>query len=239
MHLSVIIPAFNEEGRIAKTLTHALDYLARQQYQSEIIVVSDGSTDGTTDIVSKLQKENASLKLLDYATNMGKGYAVKQGVKLASGKWMLFMDADDSTTIEEIERLWPVSEREKIVFGARIDTAQTRVIQPLKRKIVSRLSNWLIRKALKTDIIDTQCGFKLFEMKIAKSIFDRLTIYRFGFDMEIVAIAKANKLNVAVVAVNWTNVVGSKVRALRDLKRSLVDLVVIKDNYQKGIYKLK
>jgi len=131
---------------------------------------------------------------------------------------------------------WPKVEKYEIVFASRFkyDESVNRK-QPFARTIISRLSNLLIRYELKTDLRDTQCGFKLFSANAIKKIFPEITIDRFGFDMEIVAIAKVKGLKIAETAVNWTNAPGSKVRAIRDLRRSLIDLAVIKDNVERSL----
>lgn len=237
VYLSIVIPAFNEEERIQATLEDIKEYLKTCSYNAEVIVVSDGSTDETADIVNNYIKHFPQLRLLSYPENKGKGFATKTGVKNAAGEWILFMDADNSTKIVEIERFWPETKKYNILFGSRTKKSEsvTRV-QPFKRKIISKFSNWLIRVELKTDLLDTQCGFKLFYKSTAKLIFDKLSIDRFGFDMEIVAIAQSQKIEIAEIAINWINSAGSKVRAIRDLRRSLIDLAVIKDNISKNVY---
>lgn len=234
--LSIIIPAFNEQERIGDTLQAIIEYCQKQNYECEIIVVSDGSTDRTKDIVKQYQSVYSNLKIINNLKNRGKGFVVKQGMLQAHGEWCLFMDADNSTRIQEIERFWQFSKDYKILFGSREPNSKTTVIQPIKRKIVSKFSNFIIRYYLKTKIKDTQCGFKLFHHSVIDTVFEAITIERFGFDMEIVAIAQAQKIKIKTIPINWTNATGSKVRALLDLKRSLIDLLIIRDNLKKNIY---
>lgn len=237
IYLSIIIPAFNEEERIARTLFGIKQYLEKQDYTAEVIVVSDGSTDKTVEIVKEIATSFPELKLIENNENHGKGYVTKDGIKAAQGKWILFMDADNSTDISQIKRFWPYIEKYEIIFASRVKyDKNVKVIQPFKRKIISKMSNWLIRRTIKTDLLDTQCGFKLFSKNAAKIIFPKLTIDRFGFDIEIVAIAKIHDLKIIEVPVNWINMAGSKVRPIKDLRQSLIDLSNIKANIGKKIY---
>lgn len=237
-NLSIVIPAYNESLRINETLLDLNNYLNAQNYSWEIIVVSDGSTDNTNEIVENLKRKIKNLNLVSYARNKGKGFATKTGIKKAQGQWVLFMDADNSTNIREIKKFWKKTDKFGVLYGSRsLPDKETKRIQPIQRKIISRLSNWLIRKQLKINITDTQCGFKLFKNKQANKIFDKITIDRFGFDIEITAICMINNIKIGEIAVNWENSTGSKVRAIRDIKRSFLDLNIIKDNMKKGIYK--
>lgn len=184
--------------------------------------------------------------LIDNAKNKGKGGVVKQGMLEAEGEWRLFMDADNSTDISEIEKLWPyikgdgdipsASGTYEIVIGSRYLKADSiKVKQPLLRRIVSRIGNWLIRILLGIDMKDTQCGFKLFSAKAAEEIFPKQTIERWGFDMEILAIARKLGYPIKEVAVDWYDAEGSSVKKSAALK-TLKELIAIKWNLMRGRY---
>lgn len=236
MLLSVIIPAYNEEKRLPGTLKKVRDYLNRQNITCEVIVVNDGSKDGTAEVASELIKEWRGFQLIDNKENKGKGGVVKQGMLAAKGEWRLFMDADGSTDISEIEKLSPYQKDFQIIIGSRyFKKDSVKIKQPLIRRIVSRTGNLLIRILLGINLKDTQCGFKLFSAKAAEDIFPRQTIMRWGFDMEILAIAKHRGLKIKEVAVDWYDAEGTTVKKSAALK-TLKELWIIKWNLMWGKY---
>lgn len=213
MKLSVIIPAFNEEKRIVKTLEEIREYL--KNFDSEIIVVDDGSTD-TTAIFSQIS----------YPKNMGKGYAIKKGVERAAGDLILFIDADNATPIREVEKLLKFDS--DIVIGSRyLPESHIEKKQPFFRILIGRLGNRLIGLLVVKNIKDTQCGFKLFKKNIAKELFSELQTYRFGFDIEILARAQKKGLKIVEVPVTWLHHEHSRVRPIRDAFKTLADLIKI------------
>lgn len=241
MKLSVIIPAYNEEKRIAATLEEINGYLSRQDYDYEIIVVVNGSTDRTYEIVKNLESGEIKKATAMYIKEGGKGNAVKRGIlEKASGDIIMFMDADDATPISEIEKFLPYfGQHYDVIIGSRyLDPSTVKVRQPLYRIILSRLSNILIQMLAVPGIKDTQLGFKAFRAACAKDIFRFSGVKRWGFDMEILTIAKARGYRIKEVAVSWTEHGGGHV-PLKAYLQSLADLVKIKLRLLSGAYSRK
>lgn len=242
--LSVVIPAYNEEKRIGETLQSVDRYLEKQKYGYEIIVVDNGSADGTCDVVKKYQKTTVeNLVSLCLSESIGaKGSAVKLGIMdYAKGRYVIFMDADNATPISEIERFWPYLEsgEYQVVIGSRYleDSDVTRK-QPFYRIVMSRLSNFLIQLIAVPGIKDTQLGFKAFTNGSAKEIFGLVTIPGWGFDMEVLTIAKKRGYKIKEVGVLWHERGGSHVPPKAYLQ-SLLDLFKIKGRLITGKYNKK
>lgn len=235
--LSVIFPAYNEESRLGKTLTLAREYLDKQDYDYEVIVVDDGSTDITAKLVEEFMRSWPQLKLIKQPKNLGKGAAVKAGVMAARGDFILFSDADGSTPIEEIERLWPYAKDWPVVIGSRhCPGAKVHIKQVWLRIWLSRASNLLIRVLAVPGIWDTQCGFKLFQQNAAKAIFSHVTIKKWGFDFESLVIAQHLSFRLKEIGINWYNDPQSSVKAGREAIRTLIDLFKIKLRLLRGGY---
>ena len=238
MKLSVIIPAYNEEKRLPKTLKSIDEYLKRQNYPYQIIVVNDGSRDRTSQTVVNLQKEIANLKLIDRKINKGKGYSVKEGMLAGQGDYRLFMDADNSTSIDQIEKMWAWFEKGyDVVIGSRdIKGAILDPPQPIHRRIVGRFFK-LIRIMICDlfKIKDTQCGFKCFTREATEIIFPKMKMNRFAFDVEILLIAKINGFKIKEVPVIWKNDPQSKVKLKSAIKMG-IDLFKIRFYQLKGFY---
>jgi glycosyltransferase involved in cell wall biosynthesis len=234
--LSVIVPAYNEEKRLPETLKKVREYLNKQKYTSEVIVVDDGSKDKTHDIAEDLVKDWEGFKVVSYTPNRGKGFAVKTGMLAARGQWRLLMDADNSTDISEIEKLLKYKEDFEVIIGSRyLNKDSIKIKQPLSRRIVSRLGNILVRLVLGIKSGDTQCGFKLFSATVADKIFPLQAIDRWGFDMEILTIAIRHGYKIKEVAVDWYDAEGSQVKKTTALK-TLKELFIIKWNVILGKY---
>lgn len=236
VRLSLIIPAYNEAGRIGATLKQCLDYFSRQTYTWEIIVVDDGSLDGTADIV---RQEFPAVRIEAYSPNRGKGYAVKQGMRAATGEYRVFYDADGSTPIGEIDKLWPVLARgADIAIGSRsLPGSQVEVHQRPLREWMGRTFNLFTRTLLGEPYADTQCGFKAFTAESAAKVFPRQTINRFCFDSELLYIARAHGLKIEEVPVRWINSSNSRVAIVRDSARMFKDLFKIRINGLRGKYR--
>ena len=237
--LSIIIPAYNEANRITGTLLIVADYVAKKKLDCEILVVSDGSTDRTNEIVNDYAKRIPQLRLESYEENQGKGYAVRYGVEKAKGKQILFTDADNSTPIEELANLQEQLKKQKadIAIGSRyLPNSNVEIKQPFYRIVFSRAGNLLIRMVLIDGIKDTQCGFKLFKAGVAKEIFKMQKVRRFGFDMEALVVANNLDHKIIEVPVSWFNSRESRVRPVKDGLRTLKDLVFIKLNLWSGRY---
>jgi dolichyl-phosphate beta-glucosyltransferase len=246
MKLSVIIPAYNEEARISATLASVTSYLARQAYQSEVIVVVNGSVDRTYEVVKLAAEQNAETLARPEIVAMniiegGKGNAVKRGIlEKASGDVVMFMDADNATPISELEKFFPLMrEGCDVVIGSRyIAPELVKVRQPFYRIVLSRMSNLLIQMLAVPGIKDTQLGFKAFTGVAAKNIFPYVTVTRWGFDMEVLTIALAQGYRIREVGVAWTEHGGGHV-PLRAYMESLGDLIKIKLNRLAGAYDRK
>ena len=232
MYLSVVIPAYNEEKRLPRTLIEIDKYLRKWSKEYEIIVVNDGSKDGTSDVVRKLQSKIANLKLIDNKENQGKGYVVRQGLLSAQGEIRLFSDADNSTSIDHIEKMLPWFERGfDIVIGSRdIKGAVLDPPQPFFRRFVGNIFNLMVQIIVGLwGIWDTQCGFKAFSEKAAKDILPRCKVDRWAFDPEILIIGKKLGYKIKEVPVRWANDPNSKVK-LKSIFRMAWDLFRIRWN---------
>lgn len=239
-YLSVILPAYNEEVRILPSLKKRHEYLEKQNYDYELIVVNDGSTDRTREIVEQAIKDWPHFKLIDNQKNKGKGGVVKQGMLAARGEWRLFMDVDESVPIDEIERLWPYAKNYEVIIGSRYTKGgKITEKQPLIRRIISRGGNLLTQIFVAWGIKDTQCGFKLFSAAAAKEIFPLQTMERWSFDMELIAIAKKHNYKIKEVPVVWEEQEGSRLRAVKAAGRALRDVFVIWWNKVSGKYNKK
>lgn len=239
IHLSVIIPAYNEEKRLPKTLREINSYLKKQTYTSEIIVVSDGSSDKTVEVTRNLVSEIENLKVLEFKERLGKGFGVKHGMSEAKGEYRIFTDADNSTSIDQVEKMWPEFEAGyDIVIGSRdIKGAVLSVPQPWIRKVVLGGGFKLVRKIIigLWKIKDTQCGFKGFKEKAAQDIFSRITIRHFGFDPEVLVIAKKLGYKIKEIPITWINDAQSKVK-FKSMVKMLFETFKIKWNLISGKY---
>lgn len=239
MHLSLIIPAYNEEKRLPKTLTEVDSYLRTRDYDYEILVVNDGSGDKTVEIAKNLIPGIKNLRVTGYNRNQGKGYAVRFGMMEAKGDFRLFSDADNSTSVDQVEKMWPEIEKgADIVIGSRdIKGAVLDPPQPWIRQMLLGEGFKLFRKLVLGlwKIEDTQCGFKCFSKEAAENIFPKCRISRFAFDPEILIIAEKMGYKIKEIPVYWKNDLESKVKFKSILKIAL-DLFVIKLNSLRGFY---
>jgi glycosyltransferase involved in cell wall biosynthesis len=215
--LSIIIPAYNEEKRLPETLRKVKAYLDDSQWEfAEILVVNDGSTDKTAE-----RAQGAGVRVVDNPGNRGKGYSVRHGMLEAKGEWRLFSDADLSSPIEELEKLWKAVERNSatVAIGSRaLDRSLIGVRQPLYRDFMGRVFNLAMRMFTGLPFRDTQCGFKLFEADAARDIFSRQRIDGFGFDVEVLYIAHRLGYRAVEVPVRWNDAMGTKVSLWRGIK---------------------
>ena len=233
--ISIIIPAYNEEKRLPATLAKVKEYLASTGWEfTEIVVVDDGSRDRTPEVARK-----AGVRLLQNPGNRGKGYSVRHGMLEAKGDWLLFSDADLSSPIEELDKLWTAVEREnaQAAIGSRdLDRSLIGVRQPLFREFGGRFFNLVMRLITGLPFHDTQCGFKLFEGTAAREIFRRQLLERFGFDVEILYIAERLGYRTLEVPVRWNDVAGTKVRMTAAIA-AFLDPLKVRWNGIKGKYK--
>ncbi len=238
MFLSVVIPAYNEEKRLPKTLAEIDGYLRKQNYDYEIIVVNDGSKDNTAEVVRSLEDKIKNLKLTDNKENHGKGYVTRQGLLEAKGDIRLFTDADNSTSIDQVEKMFPFFEQGfDIVIGSRdIKGAVLDPPQPALRVFIGNVFNLMVQVIVGLwGIKDTQCGFKALSAKAVRDILPKCKIDRWAFDPEILKIGKKMKYKIKEVPVYWKNDLESKVKLKSTIKMAL-DLMRIRWNLIIGKY---
>jgi dolichyl-phosphate beta-glucosyltransferase len=233
--LSVVIPAYNEEHRLPHTLQQVLDWLACRNFSfREVIVVDDGSRDGTPGVVQEFAKTNPYVRLAQNPGNRGKGYAVRHGMIEAKGEWILYTDADLSTPIGEIEKLCraALENSAAIAIGSRaLDRSLVEVRQPPLRELSGRFFNLVMRAMTGLAFRDTQCGFKLYRADAAREIFSRQKQDGFSFDVEDLLIAKKLGVRAVEVPVRWANVEGTKVQLSQGIK-SFWDLAQIRMDHR-------
>jgi glycosyltransferase involved in cell wall biosynthesis len=238
--ISIIIPAYNEEKRLPAALDKVIAYLRRTPWPfAEIVVVDDGSSDGTVEVTERTRRACPSLRLLRNPGNRGKGYAVRHGILECRGEWALFTDADLSTPIEELEKLWQAADKAgaQIVVGSRaIDRGLIGIHQPWFRENAGRLFNLSMRLVTRLPFRDTQCGFKLFEARAAREIFRRQLLHGFGFDVEVLFIAHCLGYQAIEVPVRWNDVAGTKVTTLGGVA-AFLDPLRVRWNQVLGRYK--
>ncbi|HJZ11757.1 MAG TPA: dolichyl-phosphate beta-glucosyltransferase [Acidobacteriota bacterium] len=237
MEFSLIVPTYNEEGRMETPVQGVAEYLRRRFSKWEAIYVDDGSKDSTYDKLLQLRAMHSEFRVLHYEKNRGKGFAVRKGLEAARGNLILFSDADFSTPIQELETLMKqMSNGFDIVIGSRgLPDSKVDVHQPWFRETIGKSGNLLVRASLPIDFTDTQCGFKLFTKKAAQFLLPRLTIEGFAFDIEILAVAQFHGLRIAEVPVVWRDIPKSKVR-LRHSFEVLRDLFTIRYRLAMGRY---
>jgi len=235
---SFIFPAYNESERLTTSLPKVLDYLAQRQLSAEIIVVNDGSTDNTADVVRSFASVNPNIRLLENPGNRGKGYSVRNGMLNATGDIMLFSDTDLSSPISEADKLFAaIHNGADVAMGSRwLQRELQTEPQPLVRQLYGRLFNLGLRVVLGLGYRDTQCGFKAFTREAAHIIFSRQHIERWGFDPEILFLAKKFKLRTVEVPVEWAHDHRSKIHPVRDGMRMANEVLQVRINDTQGKY---
>lgn len=236
--ISIVIPTRNEEDRLGLTLDRILGFVQRQTWDCEVIVVDGASHDRTADIVRAYAQRNANVRLLQLPENRGKGFCVRTGIMNAQGRFILFTDADLSTPIEEISKLIGALEAgADIAIGSRwMRSAMQTKRQPIARQGLGRIFNLLSRVVLGLEFQDTQCGFKAFRRNAAKSIFSLQTIEQWGFDPEILFLARRSGFKVTEVPVLWSHDDRSKIHPVADGARMVRELFSIRRAALSGKY---
>lgn len=237
LELTVVVPAYNEEARLPRTLDRIRDYLDKAHPSSEIVVVDDGSSDRTAKVVRSLEAKIPEVRLVLNERNRGKGYSVRAGMLAARGEVSLFTDADLSAPIEEVEKLLVALRSADIAIGSRaLDRSLIQVHESRPRELAGVLFNLIVRGTTGLPFKDTQCGFKAFRTDRTRVIFQEQTIEGFGFDPEILFLALRRGLRVVEVPVLWAHDSRTKVHMTRDSLRMFAALWQIRWNAARGRY---
>jgi len=238
--ISIVVPAYNEERRLPATVDSLLAYLGAREWPWEIVIVNDGSKDGTAAVAARYAANDDRIRLVENPGNRGKGYSVRHGVLEATGDWILFTDSDLSAPIEELDKLMAAAgaQSARVAIGSRaLDRGLIEVHQSAFREMAGRIFNLLMRAATGLPFSDTQCGFKLFERVAAREIFRRQTIERWGFDAELLFIARRLGYKAIEVPVRWSHSEGTKVSMFGDSLNMFLDLLRIRWNQLRGRYR--
>jgi glycosyltransferase involved in cell wall biosynthesis len=236
--LSIVIPAYNESARIEQTLERVLSCVEEQGWDAEVLVVDDGSNDRTAEIVHVWMEQFPRLHLVQNPGNRGKGYSVRNGLLQAAGEIVMFTDADLSAPMEEAERLLAaIADGADVAIGSRwLDRTRQTIHQPLYRRFFGRCFNWVTRSVMGLPFKDTQCGFKAFKRSAAQVIFRLQRIERWGFDPEILFIARKLGYEIREVPVTWGHDERSRMSYLKDGMKMLEEMAVIRGNSIAGRY---
>lgn len=230
IYLSLVIPAYNEAQRLGPSLSRILEYLQTRDYTWEVIVVDDGSRDGTADVARDLLEGRAQYTVLRNDPNRGKALSVKRGLLAGQGRYLLFSDADLSTPIEESAKLLRELEggADVAIASRQLPGAHLTVHQPWYRELAGRMFGWLNQAVLLPGIPDSQCGFKAFRREVAYELLSRQRLSGWVFDAELLYLARCLDYRIAQVPVTWVNDPASKVKMLRDGFRMAADLFRIR-----------
>ena len=238
--LSIIIPSFNEELRLPATLEKIARYIERERRSTEVIVVDDGSTDRTAEVAESFRGRFSQLRVLANGANRGKGYSVRHGSLEARGEMILFTDADLSAPIEEAGKLLAALKDHDVAIGSRaMDRRLIAVRESAFREFAGIIFNKIVRIVLWLPFVDTQCGFKAFRRERCRVIFEQQTIERFGFDPELLYLARHHGLSTVEVPVRWAHSPATKVSMMRDSVQMFLDVVIIRGNALRGRYRME
>ncbi|HZC05148.1 MAG TPA: glycosyltransferase [Ktedonobacterales bacterium] len=234
--LSIVIPAYNEARRLPESFARLYDYLQRQPFLTEVIVVDDGSDDSTAAVVRAWMGRWHALRLVEQP-HAGKGAAVRAGALAAQGEWIFFADADFSMPVQELALFSPAEDsKTDILIGSREAPGAQRIGEPTYRHLMGRAFNFIVRRTLVRGISDTQCGFKRVRRDIALDLFFHQTITGWGFDVELLYVAQLRGYTIREAPISWYYKAGSKVRPIRDTLSMARDLFTIRRNAREGVY---
>jgi dolichyl-phosphate beta-glucosyltransferase len=237
-YLTIIVPAYKEEKRIHIILEAIEKYEKTKDFKIQTIVVADASPDKTVEAAKTFTEKISNLTVIDGKVNKGKGGAVQEGVLAASGQYVLFADADNSTPVKQVDKLLKYADKYEVVIGSRYcPEGKLAIPQSFTRRFGSRVLNTVIQLLAIYGIKDTQCGFKLFEQKAAKEIFKRQTIFGFSFDIEILAIAKKLGYKIKEAGITWYDDPHSTVNPIKDGVRMIKDAWAVRKNLATDQYK--
>ena len=235
--LSIVIPSFNEELRLPVTLADISAYIRTSKRETEVIVVDDGSTDRTADVANSFRGEIHRLRVVANKKNRGKGYSVRLGMLEARGSIVLFTDADLSAPIGETDKLLAALADHDVAIGSRaLNRSLISVHQSVFREYAGIVFNLIVRAILRLPFVDTQCGFKAFRRERCRVIFQQQRIERFGFDPELLYLARHHGLSAAEIPVRWANSPATKVSMWRDSIQMFLDVFIIRWNALTGRY---
>jgi dolichyl-phosphate beta-glucosyltransferase len=238
--LSIVIPAYNEESRLPATLERIATYLKNRGREAEVLVVDDGSKDRTAAVAESFRSKIPALRVVSNGVNRGKGYSVRHGVQEAHGRVVLFTDADLSAPIEEAGKLIEALEKYDLAIGSRaVDRSLITVHECRLREFAGIIFNKLVRIILWLPFVDTQCGFKAFRRERCAIVFNQQTIERFGFDPELLYLARHHGLRAVEIPVRWGHSPATKVSMLRDSLQMFLDVFKIRWNALRGRYPRK
>ncbi|HKM67456.1 MAG TPA: dolichyl-phosphate beta-glucosyltransferase [Candidatus Acidoferrum sp.] len=238
--LSIVIPSFNEEKRLPATLERIASYIGKSSRKTEVIVVDDGSTDHTTEVAESFRGRIADLRVVSNGRNRGKGYSVRNGSLAARGDVVLFTDADLSAPIEEADKLLAKMDEFDVAIGSRaMNRRLIEVHESRFREFAGIVFNRIVRLILRLPFVDTQCGFKAFRREKCRIIFEQQTIERFGFDPELLYLARHHGLKTVEVAVRWAHSPATKVSMMRDSVQMFLDVLIIRWNALRGRYRVE
>jgi dolichyl-phosphate beta-glucosyltransferase len=236
--LSIIIPSFNEELRLPATLEKIAAFIQAERPDTEVIVVDDGSVDRTAEVAVSFRCKIPSLRVLSNGVNRGKGFSVRHGSLEARGNITLFTDADLSAPIEEAPKLLSALKTSDVAIGSRaVDRSLIEVHESPFREFAGIVFNKIVRTILRLPFVDTQCGFKAFRRERCRIIFEQQTIERFGFDPELLYLARHHGLSIVEVPVRWAHSPATKVNMMRDSVQMFLDVFIIGWNAVRGRYK--
>ena len=237
IELSIIVPSFNEELRLPASLDHIAEYVAASRRSTEVLVVDDGSTDRTAEVAAAYADRIANLRVLKNGENRGKGYSVRHGMLEAKGEVVLFTDADLSAPIEEADKLLAAMEQYDVAIGSRaMDRSLIKVHESAFREFAGIVFNRIVRTVLWLPFVDTQCGFKAFRRERCRILFEQQRIERFGFDPELLFLARRHGLQAVEIPVRWSHSPATKINMMRDSVQMFVDVFTIRWNAMQGRY---
>ena len=236
--LTIIVPSYNEELRLPSSLNLIADYIAKSGRSTEVLVVDDGSKDRTAAVAEEFRSRIPLLRVVPNGENRGKGYSVRHGMQEARGEIVLFTDADLSAPIEEADKLLAALKDHDIALGSRaLDRSMIEVHESPFREFAGIVFNRIVRIVLRLPFVDTQCGFKAFRRARCKVIFDQQRIERFGFDPELLYLARHHGLKAVEIPVRWAHSPATKINMLRDSIQMFLDVFTVRWNALLGRYR--
>jgi dolichyl-phosphate beta-glucosyltransferase len=235
-YLSIVLPVHNEENRLPRTLEQVDCFISNQSYQSEVLIVENGSADRSLELAREFCATHSAFSVY-HEDARGKGLAVRSGMLKARGEYRIFCDVDFSMPVEEIVRFLPPNQADiDVVIGSREAPGAVRFNEPAYRHFIGRIFNSMVRIAVLPGIQDSQCGFKLFSARCAQDVFNKQTLTGMSFDVEVLFAARRSGYKIAEIPVPWYFNPDSRVRLVDDSLRMAVDLLIIRRNDRRGLY---